>query len=250
MASTIFKSEKESDRFQMNIVRASMDELDVDALAKSIDAFQADLTILRIPCENVSQIAMLQSLPYAFFQTDTLVYYYVDFDVYTPKALKNADLSFVEAIPADKEILAHLVDEIFPGYTNHYNSNPHINKQHILEGYKEWVLDFVGAENKFVFLVKKNDAVVGFATCTKDGDEAEGVLYGVLPNAAGGGVYSDIIRFTQQYMKDLGVNTMKVSTQVQNYAVQKVWSREGFYMKKSFATLHINSLLGQAKKMD
>jgi hypothetical protein len=92
-------------------------------------------------------------------------------------------------------------------------------------------------------LVKRNNQNIGFATCSIENGEAEGVLYGVMPEASGGGVYSDIIRFTQGFMKDLGVNIMKVSTQVQNYAVQKVWSREGFFITKSLATIHINSLL-------
>ena len=55
--------------------------------------------------------------------------------------------------------------------------------------------------------------------------------------------FSNIIRFTQNILKTKGCNIMKVSTQVQNYAVQKVWVREGFNIKESFATIHINSLL-------
>lgn len=243
MNNLIFKSEKESNRFQMNILRASMESLDIKALNNAILENQTDLTILRLPCENLPQISKLQNLGFPFFQTDTLVYYYVDFNEYQPKELKNSDLTFDFATNQDKNILSELVDKIFPGYTNHYNSNPYIDKQNILEGYKEWVIDFIGAENKFVFLVKKQGEIIGFATCTNENNEAEGVLYGVLPTASGGGVYSDIIRYTQSFMKDLGVNIMKVSTQVQNYAVQKVWSREGFFMKKSFATIHINSLL-------
>lgn len=243
MNNLIFKSEKESKRFQMNILRASMESLDIKTLNNAILENHTDLTILRLPCENLPQISKLQNLGFPYFQTDTLVYYYVDFNEYQPKELKNSDLTFDFAIDQDKNILSELVDKIFPGYTNHYNSNPYIDKQNILEGYKEWVIDFIGAENKYVFLVKKQGEIIGFATCTNENNEAEGVLYGVLPTASGGGVYSDIIRYTQSFMKDLGVNIMKVSTQVQNYAVQKVWSREGFFMKKSFATVHINSLL-------
>jgi acyl dehydratase len=37
---------------------------------------------------------------------------------------------------------------------------------------------------------------------------------------------------------------MKVSTQVWNLAVQKVWSREGFVLTQAFDTYHVNALLG------
>ena len=39
---------------------------------------------------------------------------------------------------------------------------------------------------------------------------------------------------------------MRVSTQIQNYTVQNVWMREGFFLKESFATIHINSLLSHS----
>ena len=243
MNTLIFKSEKESERFKMNILRASMESLNLKDLNSAILEHNTDITILRIPAENSGQISKIETLGYQYFQTDTLVYYYVNFDIYVPNELKNQDLTFPVATSKDKELIANLVDLIFPGYTNHYNSNPFIDKKNILEGYKEWVLDFIEKENKRVFLVNKNNKTIGFATCSIENGEAEGVLYGVLPEASGGGVYSDIIRFTQTYMKNLGLKTMKVSTQVQNYAVQKVWSREGFFMIKSYATIHINSLL-------
>ncbi len=243
MANTIFKSEKESSRFNMNILRVNMQSLDTKELNQTILQNNTDLTILRIPCENLAQIPKLELLGFPFYQTDTLVYYYTDFEKHTPNELKNQDLVFTEAKNSDKEQIANMVDVIFPGYTNHYNSNPYIDKQNILEGYKEWVIDYIEKENKFVFIITRNSENVGFATCSVENGEAEGVLYGVLPEAAGGGVYSDIIRYTQSFFKDKGIKVMKVSTQVQNYAVQKVWSREGFFMTKSFATIHINSLL-------
>lgn len=243
MADTIFKSEKESDRFKMNILRANVESLNTKDLGLAILNNDIDLTILRIPCENISQISKLETLGYSYYQTDTLVYYFVNFENYLPKVLLNNDITFRIAKLNDSDIISKMVDQIFPGYTNHYNANPFIDKKNILEGYKEWVLDFIEKVNKYVFLVIKSKEIVGFATCSILNDEAEGVLYGVLPQFAGGGIYSDIIRYTQQFMNDLGIKKMKVSTQVQNYAVQKVWSREGFYMLKSFATIHINSLL-------
>ena len=59
------------------------------------------------------------------------------------------------------------------------------------------------------------------------------------------GIYSDVVRFTQNYFKAIGMKKMWVSTQLQNYSVQKSWIEEGFYLKKSFETYHINTLLAK-----
>ncbi|OYU81333.1 MAG: hypothetical protein CFE23_04355 [Flavobacterium sp. BFFFF1] len=243
----ILRSQKESARFNMNILRIGMQSINIRELGNALISNDTDIAILRIPCEKLSQISKLSLLGFTYFQADTLVYYHTDLSKYEPKELVNKDLEFVRAVKDDASLLGALVERIFPGYTNHYNSNPFIEKQNILEGYKEWVVDFITQDDKRVFLVNRNGTTIGFATCAIEGSESEGVLYGVLPEASGGGVYSDIIRFTQAYMKNLGIGKMKVSTQVQNYAVQKVWSREGFFMTESFATIHINSLLNYSR---
>src|SRR3546814_5792516 len=57
-----------------------------------------------------------------------------------------------------------------------------------------------------------------------------------LPEHAGGGLYGDLIRYTQARFRALGYRRMKVSTQVWNLAVQKVWSREGFSLVQAYDT--------------
>jgi GNAT superfamily N-acetyltransferase len=115
----------------------------------------------------------------------------------------------------------------------------------LVEGYTEWVSSFISAENKIVWFVVNEEKIIGFAACSFNEDQksCEGVLYGVKKEYAGKGIYSDIIRYTQKYFKDRGYVHMWVSTQLQNYSVQKAWIKEGFSLRKSFETYHINSLL-------
>lgn len=244
---SFFKSEEESKRFKMNIVRGKSDSINLKEIQSQIISQNTDVLFLRIPSVKSEQIQNLSKLGYEFYQTDTLVYYISDFEKYSPKELKNFDLKFKKATKDDKHVLKQMVHEIFMGYTNHYFSNQFLDKKGILEGYTEWVVSFIDDHTKEVFLVYRNDIPVAFATCSLEDNIAEGVLYGVMPDNAGGGVYSDIIRYTQKYYLDKGVTKMKVSTQVQNYAVQKVWIREGFYMNESYSTIHINSLLSFSK---
>jgi acyl dehydratase len=42
---------------------------------------------------------------------------------------------------------------------------------------------------------------------------------------------------------------MLVSTQVNNFAVQKVWAREGFHLFEAWDTYHVNALLSERNKV-
>lgn len=243
LISSYFKSEIESKRFKMNILRAKSEHIELKNIQKHIINNYADIMFLRIPSINVSEIQLLSKLGYEYFQTDTLVYYSIDFLKYQPKQIKNSDLEFKKATVGEQFLLQEMIREIFNGYTNHYFSNQFLNKSEILEGYIEWVTNFIDQDDKVVFIAYRNDKAIAFATCSLEIDTAEGVLYGVMPSSSGGGIYADLIRFTQNYYLKAGIKKMKVSTQVQNYAVQKVWSREGFHMNESYATIHINPLL-------
>ena len=178
-------SEVEARRFKMNIYRGIIPELDVKQLNKEILENNIDIAILRIPSEKKIQISRLDKLPFPYFQADTLLYYYVDFEKYTPQKLRNDDLKFVVFNKKDYDTLNKLVEEIFSGYTNHYFSNPSIDKSEITEGYKEWVRGYSVEDGKIGWLVQKNGENIGFATCNTGLDDsvAEGVLYGVLPSA-------------------------------------------------------------------
>lgn len=241
--STIQYSELESKRFGMTILRGSVENLNIREIQKEIINNKADVLIVRQPAANSYQIQNLTKLGYEFFQADTLVYYEVDFEKHDIKPLRNNDLAFEIASGEDCYILKDLVFNIFDNYTNHYYSNKYLNKEEILNGYLEWVTGFVADQDKVVFLVKKLNKIIGFATCTMSDGIAEGILYGVLKEYSGGGIYSDIIRYTQNYYNSLGIIKMKVSTQIQNFAVQKVWTREGFFLTEAFNTIHINPLL-------
>jgi len=251
--STIAYSPKESSRFQMNIYRGLVEHIDARVLRDIIVKNMVDILILRIPSENLAEQDKLERLGFEFLCADTLVYYIADLQANKETALKNNDLQFYVITDKDFETVDNMVKIIFAGYTNHYNSNNYLDKENILAGYQEWVRDFTskGEEGNCIsWLVKRGNELVGFATCSYDGklQVCEGVLYGVLPNESGKGIYGDLIRFTKNYFTRNGYKNMKVSTQIQNFAVQKVWTREGFVLDKSYNTFHINSLLNYSKR--
>jgi hypothetical protein len=238
-----YVSDLESKRFKLNILRANVEEINVKELKLRIFDNNVDVTILRISSSNSAMIPKLDYLDFEYFQADTLVYYSLNLEKYKPHSLKNQDLTFVKATTDDAIVLRRMVRVIFQEYTNHYSSNKFINTEDALEGYVQWVINFLDYVNKDVFIIYRNEEPIAFATCECLEDNVEGVLFGVMPDASGGGIYSDIIRFTQSYYQKKGIKIMKVSTQIQNLPVQKVWAREGFVLQDSFSTIHINSLL-------
>lgn len=235
----------ESCRFGMRVYRGNVDEIDEKMILSNIVTEKIDVAILRIPSEKQEQLSRLNEVGLPYIVADTLVYYDIDLTRHDTKELKNKDLSFVQCGKEHLEILDFLVTRIFKGYTNHYNSNPFLPKKEILEGYKEWALGFINAcaLGKIAWIVKRGGNYIGFACCTYEAFKSTAVLYGIVPEASGGGIYGDLIKFTQQYFKDKGYKKMEISTQVQNFASQKVWIREGAVINKAYTTLHINSLM-------
>jgi len=178
---------------------------------------------------------------------DTLVYYRTSLQDLPARPLRNADLAFAEATDADRDALAALVRTTFDGYVSHYHANPAFDPQRVLAGYMEWATGYIasGEAGRITWVARRAGEIVAFACCSFDQatGEAEGVLYGVHPAHAGGGLYGDLIRYTQAQFRARGFRAMVVSTQIWNYAVQKVWTREGFVLDKAYDTWHVNAML-------
>lgn len=238
-------SEVESRRFDLDVYRGRIVEGEERRLVDEILNARADLVVLRTPCEQ-DVPGRLERYGLPLKVCDTLVYYEVPLARFAPATLRNFDLDFVEYEPAADPEMDALVAEVFSGYRNHYSTNPLLAKD-LVPGYQEWTRGFArGREaGKVAWIVRRGGEAIAFATCSRAGLEAEGVLYGVRAAHSGGGVYGDLIRFTQGYFKDLGCTSMKVSTQVSNFGVQKVWVREGFFMTSAYYTLHLTTMMGR-----
>lgn len=238
----------ESLRFNCNIYRGVLREIDIDSIKIFIKNNQPDILIVRVPAVLKHQQHKLAETGYSVLHCDTLVYYFCSLRTVSAAALRNP-LQFHLVNRTTCGLIGELTAVIFSDYKNHYHSNPYLKKDLILQGYKEWAQSFINEEdsNKYGWYVTYNNDLVAFALCSiSDESTCEGVLYGVKHEVSGKGIYSDLVRFTQQFFKEKGIKIMKVSTQVQNYSVQKAWMREGFNLKEAFDTFHINCFLSSA----
>lgn len=234
----------DSARFGLDVVRGKQESVDNKAIAKAIFASECDLAIVRVPSAAAGIHGISRwALPH--IHADTLVYYKCDLRTYAPAPLRNPGLSFRKAGPGDLDALRALIAETFRNYRSHYHANPLLEQEKILAGYQEWAEGHALATDRTLWIAERDGRLAAFAACseTADGLTGEGVLYGVSPQESGGGIYGDLIRHTQADFASRGFSTMLVSTQVNNFAVQKVWAREGFYLFEAWDTYHINALL-------
>lgn len=240
--SILTRSPLDSDRFKLNIARAKIYNFKAKALASELIASDYDIAIVRLPSGESSRVAELMNWALPVLHADTLVYYLCDLTKYQPLSLRNSDLHFSKGSIQDMPELESLILSTFQAYKSHYHANPRFPPDKILAGYQEWASNHLQGEGRSLWVARRNENIVAFAACQYlDALTFEGVLYGVLPEAAGAGLYGDLIRHTQTVAKSNGCSTMKVSTQVNNFAVQKVWAREGFYLSEAWDTFHIQS---------
>ena len=198
-------------------------------------------------------MARLANIGVPYLIADTLVYYQIDLNTYKPREFKNSGIRVVEYSPAHFTDLDDLIAQIFRDYKNHYSANPLLQCD-LVEIYQEWARACVtdADKNRIGWLVQLTDQFVGFATCAYETNEAEIILNGIIPSVSGRGVYGDLVRYILSRFKKMGCSCLKTSTQAKNYAVQKVWSREGLGMQQAFFTIHLNSLMktSQAKEKE
>ena len=243
-------SAPDSRRFGLSVWRGRSDSADWHAIGKAVLANACDVAIVRVPAGAHMAIRLLNHWCLPALHADTLVYYACDLSRHAPAPLRNADLVMRRATLADAGTLRAMVANTFANYTSHYHANPLFPPEEILAGYEEWATSHLRDGDLAVWLALRDGEAIAFAACRDHGGGTwEGVLYGVSADAAGGGVYGDLIRHTQREALARGASRMIVSTQVQNYAVQKVWAREGFHLYEALDTFHINALLSAGPQL-
>ena len=238
-------SEIESSRFGLNIYREKFISFNIEEVTEFVsENSNFDIIILRYPTNTLYEHYRLLSLPHSkVIHADSLLYYKALLSSLPISPLRN-ELIFEEVTPENSGLLQDIIPTIFKGYQNHYFANPILDRKKILEGYIEWAISYADiADGRIAWLVrdKMTYKLSAFATCSYDDNnaECEGVLYGVMPDSSGRGIYSDLIAYSKNYFKNKGYQTMLVSTQLQNYAVQNVWSKSGFKLSSSWETYHI-----------
>jgi ribosomal protein S18 acetylase RimI-like enzyme len=239
----------ESRRFGRVVRRYEFDRID-DTAVRTLVAERCDLAIIRVPSSSLHTVSRLSALGADPIVADTLVYYSCDLHRDAARPTRGDATVFEAASERTRPQLAEAARAIFAGYRNHYASNPMLDSSVVPTAYTEWALSFVdptpdtGDDRTLEsWIARDGDRVTGFINCAGDGDTYEIVLNGVHPDHRGRGIYGDAVSFAKARGVSLGYRKLTVSTQVDNYAVQRTWANRGLMLDRALNTVHLNLLL-------
>jgi GNAT superfamily N-acetyltransferase len=232
-------NELETNRF--GIVAANV--TDAGANTKAIDAAARDKCVkmltARIPASDLSRAHDFEAAGYRLM--DTLVYYTRDLGNLPPRLSPPGGMSCRLATPEDAGEVGRVARAGFSGYLGHYHADPRLNRAAADAVYVEWAESSTARTSPMepVIVAESNGTIVGFLTLRRNNEwEMELVLSAVHPDYNGKGLYSIFIAEGLDMARNLAANQAITSTQINNYAVQRVWARLGFFHSRSIYTFH------------
>ncbi|MFC3813471.1 GNAT family N-acetyltransferase [Lysobacter sp. GCM10012299] len=240
-------SDIESARFGLTVARARLDESSFATAAtlhEELRGLRADVGILRVPAGSTAIVHALAREGLPIVHADTLVYYTRDLSSYTPPAAAPAGVEFGEARSDEIDAIAALARRSFGDYRSHYHANPRFDPVLVSEGYAQWACAHleVAADGRHTHVARIDSKVIAFLTSTESDTDSsvEILLNAVCPAHARMGVYSALFGSVLEHFRDRGLATVRISTQIWNYAVQRVWARHGLAIERAYDTFHIN----------
>jgi GNAT superfamily N-acetyltransferase len=232
---------REQARFGYRIARLTLDSTCGPADAKTItemcQSSGVEMLTLRVPTDKVALVQALEALEYRIM--DCLVYYECSTENLPP--VQPSALVVRKATVADAQAIAETARLCFSDYSSHYHADARLERVKVSEAYVDWAerccTDRAAASCVFVPIV--GEAIAGFIALRQNSPtEGEGVLNAVHPRFAGAGIYGQLISRGKQWCCDNGMKRMVISTQLDNLKVQRTWTNRGFYLCKSYYTLH------------
>lgn len=239
--SVLQPSPLDSARFGRRIYRATLPSIDAPALADELRRQRVDTLILRVPAASVGGVAALQDAGLRPIVADTHVEYDVSLDA---AVIAPSSVALHEVDASDSDRLRSVARAVFEGYSSHYNANPRLSAAAVADGYADWAARCSHAPQTPTWFVKSRGEIVGFSCCRIDGDQARGVLNGILPAARGAGHYRAMLHAMLERFRAAGLRRFVIATQVHNLAVQRVWAEAGLRLKHAENTIHVNCDFG------
>jgi len=232
-------SEADTNRFGLVYVRATnIAKSDIpDALAYC-RGHGAGVCVARC---DASDFATMEALETEGFRLkDTLLYYEAPL-VRAAIPAPHLAIPIRAAAAQEADAVGSLARAAFADYFSHYHADLRFDRGKVDDAFVDWARR--SCRDKSVadeVLVADDRGVLGgFATLRfNDATEGEGVLFGVHPKYQGKGIYRDFMIAGMIWCLDHGRTRMIVSTQINNYTVQRAWVRLGFVHYRSFYTLH------------
>lgn len=201
-----------------------------------LDPSGFDIVIVRRPAAWSRRWHELTTFDgYTAIHADTLMYWeWIDRgEPVEPE--RPAELS--SDVPWDR--VERLVRDVFAGYDNHYLSNPLLDPGAALDGYVEWAATTASAVPGAVSVLRADGDDVAFAITDWHAGPPDVRLAGVSTAHQRRGWYPELVRHVMLTARTTGAGSIRISTQAQNVAPQRVWAKLGWRPFEVLTTTHL-----------
>lgn len=229
----------ETNRF--GIVAAKVVDLTASpqAIADAAHSKGVKMLTVRVEVGDLPRVHALEAAGYQLM--DTLVYFGRSLDDLPQTRPLVEGVTLRRAGPEDAIAVGEVACAAFAKYMGHYHADPRLDIDAADAAYVEWAESSARSASDVapVMLAERDGQVAGFLTMRRNSpDEFEIVLNAVHPESQGCGLYAALVASSLITSWEAGVASVISSTQINNYAVQRVWSRLGFCHYRSSYTFH------------
>ncbi len=237
-----FHSEIDSLRFGIKVAKINDGNSLTAEVLTALQSDNFDLVISRVNASDIQLINKIEEL--GFRIKDVQLTYMFDFSKSEIRyGHFNSKLLIREAEIHDLDSLVQISDRAFMNY-GHYFANERLDKNDCIEVYRDWTkntLGQMGAQDKF-WVAEADGKVAGFLAFKafqKDGCKySAGVVGAVDTYSRGANVFSSLTIKGLEWGQQNGHEWQEHNVLNINYAVNRVFSKLGFYIYKSEITLH------------
>jgi ribosomal protein S18 acetylase RimI-like enzyme len=217
--------------------------IDPDATPERLNAAARSLDVkmlsIRVECSAHARIHALEADGHRLM--DTLVYYERSLTNALPNGAPCRGVAVRRAISEDASAVAGVARAAFREYVGHFHSDPRLDSAAADAAYVEWAETSIAglSETAPALVAEVEEAIAGFLTLRRNSpEEIEIVLNAVAPEAQGRGIYGQLVSQALVEGRRMGGARMIVSTQLDNFNVQRAWVTRGFRLYRSVHTFH------------
>ncbi len=213
---------------------ASHAEIDAAAAASGVQ-----MLTLKIECGDHPLIHAAEANDFRLM--DTIVYYERTLCGSLPELPVADDGSIRDALPADAEGVGDIARAAFANYLGHFHADPRLDGAAADAVYIDWAQNSVTprSEGDRARVLQSQDRLAGFLTTKRNSaSEIEIVLNAVHPDLQRRGYYERLLHDSLVTGREAGADRVVVSTQLNNFRVQRVWSKLGFRLASARHTFH------------
>jgi ribosomal protein S18 acetylase RimI-like enzyme len=229
----------ESERFGVVAAHVSDPAASVAAINAAAAALDVQMLTVRITCADHARIHAAEAD--GFRLMDSIVYYERSLAEPPPRPALSGDIAVRRARPDDAAAVGEVARAAFANYIGHFHADPRLDSAAADAAYVDWAKNSVLRQSERVpALVALCDGrLAGFLTLRRNRDaEYEIVLNAVHPDLQRRGLYERLLADALVTAHEAGAARIIVSTQLNNFPVQRAWAKTGFRLARALHTFH------------